>query len=358
MLYQILINSAEEGLKKQKKDGSMPPGHNGPYFHPETAVRNTCHWLITFLKVYKISKDEKFLKASNRCVDYLLKNKTNYNFHHRSFEGRDKCNGLIGPAWTMEALLVAAEKLDMTKLADFASEIFLLHKFDKKLGLWYRREINGDILSVDGTFNHQLWFAAVGSMFDKKMYPAIHNQVKVFIEKLDDNFDVYKNGLIWHFVARNQFDFTGLKRFISKILNKTIKREKSIHKAIGYHQFNLYAFALLKKHYPDLSFWGSEKFQKALKFIETEEYKKGLVDNKFGFDYNVAGIEVAFVLAVFKKDSENEQKYWLEEQFNRNYDFEKDMLCKNTDDSETLSARLYEATRLKDLNLDVIGEKN
>jgi hypothetical protein len=360
-LYQVLIKSAKEALKKQKNDGSMPPGHNGPYFHPETPIRNTCHWLITFLKVYKITKEGQFLKASKNCVEYILSKKDKYNYHHRTFKGRDKCNGLIGPAWTMEALLVASEELDRADLSDVASEIFLLHAFDEKLGLWYRREIDGKVLSVDGTFNHQLWFAAVGSMFDKKKYPEIHKQIKVFIEKLDQNFDVYKNGLIWHFVTQNQFNFIGLKRFISKILNLTIKKEKSIHKAIGYHQFNMYAFAIIKESYPDISFWNSEKFQKALSFIENEEYKKGLKNNKYGFEYNVAGIEVAYVLSVFKKNSEKQQKHWIEAQFHRNYDFKKNMLCKNTDDPETLSARLCEATRLRDLDIDlkvVAKEKN
>lgn len=357
-LSKILIKSADAALKKQKKDGSMPPGHNGPYYHPETSIRNTCHWLITFLKVYRITDEKKFLNAANKCINYLLENKTKYNYHHRTFKGRDKCNGLIGPAWTMEALLFAAKELGRKDLADVAADIFLIHKFDKKLGLWHRREIDGKVLSIDGAFNHQLWFASIGSMFDKKLYSKIHKKVNIFIEKLDVNFDTYKNGLIWHFVANYPFNIYGLKRFISKIKSLTLDNKKTVHKAIGYHQFNLYAFALLKKHYQDLSFFKSKKFQKALRFIETKEYEDGLKNNKFGFDYNVAGIEVAYVLSVFEKNGEKHQKYWLEQQLNRNFDFKKNMLCNNTDDSETLTARLYEATRLKDIDLDSAGGKN
>jgi len=70
--------------------------------------------------------------------------------------------------------------------------------------------------------------------------------------------------------------------------------------------------------------------------------------------YNVAGIEMAYILKTFKKNSEKLQKYWLEKQFKRNYNFKKSMLCNNTDDSETLSARIYEATRLDNLELNLV----
>jgi len=58
-------------------------------------------------------------------------------------------------------------------------------------------------------------------------------------------------------------------------------------------------------------------------------------------------------LQSFFPNSEEKQKYWLEKQFTRNYDFDKNLLCKNTHDSETLSARLYEATRLNNIDLNL-----
>jgi len=355
-LYNILIQSAEQALKKQVEDGAMPSGHNGPYFHPETSIRNTAHWLIAFLKVYKITNEKKYLIASEKCLEYLIKNKPRYNYCHRfseGFGGGDKCNGLIGPSWVMEAFLEFSREFKRKDLSEVASEIFLLHKFDEKLGLWHRREIDGKILPIDWTFNHQLWFASLGSMFDKNLYPEIHKQVEIFIEKITENFNIYSNGLIWHPVAKISLNFKGLKDFLAKIKSLTIDNEKNVNKAIGYHQFNLYAFSILKNNYPEISFWQSEKFRKALKFIESEEYEKGLINNKYGFDYNVAGIEMAYILKVFKKDSEELQKKWLEKQFKRNYDFRSNILCKNTDDSETLSARIYEATRLDNIDLEL-----
>jgi hypothetical protein len=111
-IYKYLEKSAEKALLFQKNDGSMPSGHNGPYFHPETPVRNTVHWLIILIKVYKITKNKVFLDASRKCINYLVRQKTEYNYHQRTYKGKDKCNGLIGPAWVMEALIIASKELN------------------------------------------------------------------------------------------------------------------------------------------------------------------------------------------------------------------------------------------------------
>jgi hypothetical protein len=352
-LYGLLTQSATQALTLQKRDGSMSPGYNGPHHDPETPIRNTCHWLITFLKVYEITKDKKFLKASKKCINYILKEKSKYKYNlpHRNIEGKDQCNGLIGPAWTMEALIIASKQLNRKDLSDLASEIFLLHKFDENKGLWHRTEVDGKDLNIDWTFNHQLWFAAIGSMLDKEQYPEVHKQVQTFIDKLDRNFTTYKNGLIWHKVALIPFSIKGLKTILSSIKTKTISKEREIYRAIGYHQFNLYAFGILKENYPSILFWDSQKFKKALTFLKTEEFEKGLEDNKYGFDYNVAGIEIAYVLQEFEENSKDLQKHWLKKQLKRNYDFKKNMLSKNTEDGLTLAARLYEVTRVGDIDL-------
>jgi len=353
-LYEILLQIAEKALKKQRKDGSMPAGRNGPHNHPSTPVRNTCHWLITFLKVYKITSDEKFLKAAERCVMYLLveKKKYKYNYSQRNSKGKNHCNGTIGPAWVMEALIIAAKEMDRKDLSNLAYDIFLLHEFDNKKGLWFGKEIDGSLI-IEWTFNQQLWFAAIASMFDKRYYPKAHKRTNSFVGKIDNNLALYKNGLIWQAVSYIPRNLFGLKTILLGVRARTIKRKKEIRKAIGYHQFNLYGFGILKENYPNLSFWGSEKFRRIFKYAESKEYKEGLEGNEYGFGYNVAGIEMAYVLSVFRKNSESLQRDWLKEQFLRNYDFKEGLLCKNTKDPETLSARIYEATRLKNISLEI-----
>jgi len=71
-LYECLTKSAIKALSLQQKDGSMPAGHNGPYNDLETPVRNTGHWLMTFLKVYEITKEIRFLNAATKALCYLL----------------------------------------------------------------------------------------------------------------------------------------------------------------------------------------------------------------------------------------------------------------------------------------------
>ena len=69
-LYDCLVKSAIKALTLQHEDGSMPAGHNGPYFDLETPVRNTGHWLMTFLKVYSITKKKIFFNAAQKALDY------------------------------------------------------------------------------------------------------------------------------------------------------------------------------------------------------------------------------------------------------------------------------------------------
>lgn len=333
-LFSLLLDNVKSGLALQKKDGSMPAGHNGPYFHKQTPIRNTGHWLITFIKVYQLTGEKKYLKAAKKCIEYLVKQKekSTYNLHHRTVKNRDKCNGLIGPAWSMEAFLFAGKELNRPELIKLAADIFNLHVFDKKMGLWRKKEINGDDLGFDWTFNHQLWFAAVSSDFDQKHYKEIHRQIRIFLNKLTDNLVVAKDGLIKHHVRQ-------------RLWQKSVPRQKEI----GYQQFNLYAFGLLKKNYPNLEFWQSETWNKALNFIDSQAFKKGLENNIYSFGYNLAGIETAFALQTFKPNSREKQKFWLEQQFNRKFVI---------DDEKTYWARMYEAYRLKNLKINLITEKD
>jgi len=351
-LYDIILDSAYEWLKKQNKNGSIPSWHNWPYYHPETNIRNTFHWAIIFIKAYNISNDIKFREAVNKICDFILKNEPEFNFHFRTIHNRDKCNGTMWPAWAIESLLIISKKLWRKDLEELAFKIFLNHDFNEKLWLWNRREIDWKQLPIDRTFNHQLWFAAIWSMFDEK-HIKIRNQVQRFIEMLDRNFDIYNTWLVWHPIAQITFDRNWINKILHRILSKTKNNKRDVHKAIGYHTFNLYAFWILKENYPDLKFWDSIKFKKSLDFIKTEKFEKWLENNKYWFDYNVVWIETAYVLQSFIPNSEERQKYWLEKQFTKNYDFDKNLLCRNTHDIETLSARLYEATRLNNIDLNL-----
>ena len=106
-LNTIIIKNAEHFLNNK-----TAPGHNGPYNDPETYVRTHAHLSILFFKAFKITKNNKYKKEAIRQINFLLlKEARPYNstFHYRNKKGKDKCNGLIGQAWSIEALMIAYE---------------------------------------------------------------------------------------------------------------------------------------------------------------------------------------------------------------------------------------------------------
>ena len=386
-LYELLEKSGEKSIAKQRSDGSLPGGCNGPYNDPETPVRNTAHWLVTFLKLYEITDREQFLEASLSAADYLHSDEARpngYTFHHRYSDAKNNCNGLIGQAWTIESLAIAAEKLDDPELASLAEEVFLLHPFDEQLGLWKSVEIDGRRLGFDGTFNHQLWFAAAGGLLTRNpsVSGLVNQSVSTFLDTIESNMGLYESGLIRHGLKfslsprrllrllrtdkRGRLFFIGLigrssltevdlfrnliNHPIIPIRRPPLRTEYLRLKAIGYHSFNLYAMALLHGQYPGHQFWNSELFTKSYDYLYSKNYKRNIAESKYGYPYNPPGIEVPFVVDEFEDDPDRDfQERWLSSQFNRCYDFENHEMNKTTPDPRTLTARLYQATRLPDL---------
>ena len=350
----------------------LRPGHNGPYNDPETPVRNYGYWLITFSKCYELTGNKIYLEKIRELAEYLISDNARpfgYSFHHRFKKGKDKCNGLIGQAWTFESLALASSVLDCKKYAEVADEVFFQHNFNEEFGLWNRLEIEGEILSIDDTFNHQLWFAACASLLNTTRREDIRERIFCFLDCLPENLSVLDNGLIYHPIERrlNRNDFgRSIKSDIKKVAkislsflwNKEIKsnhynkeyKGKMIIKSVGYHQFNLYAFALLKESFPDHPFWRSLPFQKTVDYLISDEFKNGLDENRYGYPYNPPGFEVPFALSMFTDLTVDEladiSSWWVNEQFNRCYESETRMMGRNTDDPLTHTARVYELVRL------------
>jgi hypothetical protein len=280
---------------------------------------------------------------------------------------------LIGQAWTIEALVSAARKFGDPEYEKLARDVFLLHPFDSDMGLWERRNVDGSRSSIDETFNHQLWFAAAGSMLnmDKGNINRFLDMVpRVMVARPDGLIYIHIRGtsarmekrIYWHLV------------YIWNSMENEINR----YKAIGYQGFHLYGFALLYRNIPNHGFWKSKTFQRALLYILKKGYerelditfkgngrakippeKASLIHNRYGYAYNPPGFENAFALLTFKHllppgvDAMKLASYWTEKQLKRCYNFETKMMDRNTEDPVTLAARLYEATRLPNLDLDI-----
>src|SRR5690606_4345303 len=141
---------------------NIVPGTNGPHRHQETPVRNTSHWIITFLKIYSFTNQEKFLSKALQLSDVFFS--ASYRPYDKTYwlrdhSNKDKCNGLIGQAWVLESLYELYQTTGETKYLTAALSLIDSISFDVRAGLWYTTEINGDKIELDPTFNHQLWYA-------------------------------------------------------------------------------------------------------------------------------------------------------------------------------------------------------
>jgi hypothetical protein len=71
-LYDYIVETADKALGLiDCQRGSLPPGENGPHKHPETPVRNSSHWLITFSKAFEITKEKKYLRAVEKISTFI-----------------------------------------------------------------------------------------------------------------------------------------------------------------------------------------------------------------------------------------------------------------------------------------------
>ena len=352
-LHDLLVRAAAAAVAEQDAaTGSLPAGHNGCWEQRETPVRNTSHWLVGFLAAHRISGEPRFRDAAVRALTYLCSDKARpggASFWHREARPRDGCNGLIGQAWTLEALAEAAAALDSDAAARLAERVFLSHRFDTASGLWSRLEVNGRDLGLDFTFNHQLWFAAAGALLAPHSDAEVGARVIRFVDRLEANLDLYRSGLICHPLHPRSFWWRE-PRYAWRFARTRRARDHELsRKAAGYHAFNLYGFALLASRLPGHAFWRGPRFTRAWNFAATPSFRESLESNEYAYPYNPAGIEMAFAHEVFGRDAKLEQERWLAEQLRRHYDFDAHRLARATPDPTTLAARLYEATRLPDL---------
>lgn len=360
----LILKVARKALKSPEK--LIVAGHNGPYHDPETSLRACCHWLITFSFCYKLTKNISFLNKVNELAENIISTKyrKNASFHHRNKKGKDHCNGLIGQAWTFEALSEASNILNNEIYIKIGREVFLKHKFNTNIGLWHSLEIDGKILQIDDTFNHQLWFATCALLLSDNKNDLISKRVNRFIEHLPSNIDMLPNGLILQRVKRNllfsngfeikkllrksYLNFKNVLKFFNK--DKDSKYDKMVKKSIGYHCFNMFAFAMLKTKIPQHLFWKSNIIKNSVRYLKQKDYFKALDTNIYSYAYNPPGFEVPYSLAVLDTES-NKNQYlepWLSTQLEKTYSNETSFFDKNNEDPVTLTSRIYELTRYVD----------
>lgn len=345
-LHDLFLEVAQNGLKRQLADGSMPPGHNGLYRHPETPVRNTAHFLITFSKAFHLTDETPYETAARRCLDHLLKDcphREEVGFAFRDAMGGDRSNGLIGPAWLIEALVWAANFLESPQALALGKQLFLNHPLNTEVVAWHRIEPDGRKLSPDGTFNHQLWFAAAAAplaMHSSEIAAALQR----FLESLPKYFLLNSKGRITHnlMTPRSAWRIR-LKRLLDRRFARLMKE-----KEIGYQAFNLLAFGMLRQAGASLPSLVGKRVERAFAYLETTEFREGIGNSKFGYPYNPPGWEIPVAHRLWFGQPRPDAPLWFTSQVDRSFNASTSTMDRDTPDAETLTARTYELARLPD----------
>lgn len=352
-LNEIATQSIEYSISRQNSDGSFPPGHNGPYLDPETPVRATSHLLCLLSFLYSETGCIKYKKSAELAITYLLSRKARpyrKTFHCRNKKGKDKCNGLIGQAWGIEALVMASKSFNREDCYLLAEELFFLHPWDRNTGIWKFVEIDGAVGFYDKTFNHQLWFAAVASLLNET--PAAKTRAKEFLKKVVSNIQLYPDGVIFHKSAMGKAsnylknNFIGYSKELAFRWRNYISWNKIYLKSVGYHAFNLYALSMLKESFSNESFWNNESIINAINAVNSTKFTENLRRSKFGYYYNISGIEIAYSQEIFLNKRDN-VSLWVERQFEHTFSSISQPFSRDTTDFNTSIARVYESIRLK-----------
>lgn len=372
--YLLLKSIADMELDYIEKNGHAHPGCNGPYKNKDTAIRNSGHFLIIYSYLYEKTQNNRYLTAVKSLSDFLMR-EDNYgksgSIEHRTDNRFDHTNGLIGQAWTIEALVEAYKLTKLGYTYEKAKQLFLNQRFNYDTKMWIVVDCDGT-LSLDLTFNHQLWFAAAGAMLlDIKYDSKIDEEIKLFLEEASNKFfQVRENGRIVHVMnySPSECERTQQKKVVKQYKQRTLLREpfsvikkkfkdklskESFTEGIeeGYHLFDLYGFALLYKRYSEMDIYNSPKFIKGVDYIRQQdnilELSKscgGYKYNKFAYGYNSPAFEYPFVATIFSCFDGSMEKKLMENQCSLLFDATKGTF-KACDDPRTLNARIYELVR-------------
>jgi hypothetical protein len=366
-IQETVLESARIGEKSIQSAEYMPSGTNGPWNDDETPVRNTSHWGITLAYAANITDEDKFLKAAERCSSYLISDQARpygETFYHRRSHNKDSCNGLIGQAWTIEALVQLGLQIDDQRLLDLAEQTFELHPFDSTFCGWYAVDIDGQQLGYHFTLNQQIWFAAVGAKIASVCNSRrIEEQVRKFLDALPSLMTRLPNGPIYHSVVPNS-DFNKYVRYAVKNIQRRRIPDPLLHRlrseyrtkikrrSIGYHSFILYGLAMLHEEYPSHKFWKTDIIREVRDYTRSKEFLQATLDNKFCYTYNCTGIEVAYWEHEVWSESARVHK-WASRQFEKCYNVETGLMDRSPHDPTTLAARIYEAIRLPDIEINI-----
>jgi hypothetical protein len=357
---ELIVRTADAALAQQAPDGSFAGGHNGPYQDPETPLRNTAHWGQTLGAAYSISGEQRFAEAARKTAEFLLRpanRPMGATFLCRTNPDKDLSNGLIGQAWVITALVLAARTSGDERCDELAREVFRLHPFDAVSGLWLRVNVDGSRLDADPTLNHQLWFAAAGSLLAPED-AEIAAQLERFLDRTHAaSLQLHPSGRIRHALGKMR-TVDRVRMIAGRLRHPRRSRQLAqelAYKEIGYHAFNLFACAELHRYAPEHPLWRSRRFLRTLRYLESPAFATSIT-NSFGGPYNPSGFEAAHAILCLGEGAGLDPAAaatWIGRQLDHTWDASARMLSRNSSDPITLAARIYELSWIEDLSLEI-----
>ncbi|NYB74511.1 hypothetical protein HZF24_10225 [Sedimentibacter hydroxybenzoicus DSM 7310] len=365
-LYDLIVNSATRGLELQYKNGSFPKGKNGPWKDNDTYMRTTAHWAQLLYKAYLITTEDKYLRGALRACNYLIDDENrpnNFTFLCRISDTKDNCNGLIGQAWTLEPLIQIGIKEKKDEYINISKNLLERIPFNKEQYLWETIDVDDTNRGCHRTINQQLWISVMSLILGDylKDDTLINNSTNFFLG-LSRNIEWLEyEGLIKHTTnKRDNF----LKNIIKKaVLKEKVKASTKEMQVLsnGYLSFILHGFALAYDYCSEYSFWQDASLYNIIKqaynFLDNR-FPFGYLESDKGFRwaYNPVGIEMAYATQVFDKyisikDTSEKTEKWLSLQISGYYDFNNNLMNRNTIDQNILSSRLYESINLKNIEI-------
>jgi hypothetical protein len=363
-LFQFYHEFVERRLELFENNCLIIAGKNGPWNDEETEARVISHYIVLFGNYYQSTGDRKVLSIIEELGGRLISD-VNWPmqaaFFHRKTPFRDFSNGLMGQAWTIEALLILSNLSKRSKqYIHILEKLIRSHQFSFNSCLWHILNVDGSVNAIDYTFNHQLWFGVMCKLSENYLNEKI-DECDLFFENLNKTnvFDVSNQGLIRH----PSFGNEGPKSTYYKF-NYLFKRLKGNYKEkeIGYHLFNLYSLALLKNVMPNYELLlhrsAIEKIHRAQRLVFNEGFQRDLINNMYSYKYNSPAFEfpvIAQSLGKFDESIGLVEEMWkvmLEQCYNNSL-----QQFTGNGDEHTLTARFYEISYLSLENMKKIKLK-
>jgi hypothetical protein len=322
----------------------MPAGHNGPYFDVETPIRNTAHWLSLFSILYEATGKPNYKARADRLYAYLASPgfaRNGYAYTHRQKPGKDWCNGVIGAAWVIEALIRYGRYTRNEEARNLARQIAASCPFDDRQGAWKRLDPVKGPTTIDATYNHQAWLAAAIAEADV----TLANRASLFLDRsVEGAFHLRPNGRIDHLMYLRG----GLNRAAQiKHALQSVKDDKKVsEKEDGYHLFVLFALARLKRTLPNHPFFSTDVLRRSLQYVAEPAFVDKLANSHYAYPYNAPGFELPLILAVFRSFEPSLETVdclsVYEEQKRRTFSDQVGLYVDGCPDPCTLAARAYE----------------